>query len=280
MSRLISYLLLSTALILTTGCLEDDEPADEGAAGTAGAGAEAGSGGVAGEGNPGGEAGQGGEGGEGEAGQGGEGEAGQGGAPGELDCDAVCAGFESCTDALAIIGDCGDCADVAEALAEAPSPILERTASVCGDALASGDCRAYSACLTDDDGLNGVARGGVSVVMTGQIGGEAVMAMTDDSWAVIGAKGSGDPGDVELYFEVGGVFYGIEFDDLANAAEDAPLDAADYPVEVATGDGATTFEVGEVALAAWALDGEFAIQATLGEEGGDQLTITANGAFE
>ena len=272
MLRLISYLLLSTALVLMTGCLEDDEPVDAGAGGAPGAAGEAGSGGVAGEGNPGGEAGAGGE---GEAG-----EAGSGATPGELDCDSVCAGFESCTDALAIIGDCGDCADVAEALLEAPSPILERTASVCGEALASGDCRAYSACLTDDDGLNGVARGGVMVVMTGQIGGQPIMAMTNDSWAVVGAKGSGDPGDVELYFEVGGVFYGIEFDDLANAADAAPLDAAEHPVEVATVDGAIEFEVGEVALAAWALDGEFAIQATLGEEGGDQLTITANGTFE
>jgi len=104
---------------------------------------------------------------------------------------------------------------------------------------------------------------------------------TADGWAVVGAKGSGEPGDLELYFEVDGVLHGVEFDDLANAADMAPLDVAEHPVTWSNVDGVIEHEMGTIELISWDLAGGFEVTATVNVAGADaSLTITASGTFE
>lgn len=258
--------LAPLVLVGLGGCLEDDPEAGvDAAVGGSGGGGEGGAGGVGGEGGMGGMGGEGGVGGTG------------GGAPSGLDCDAVCTGYDACPGALAIIDDCNDCEDISEALAAEPSAILERAAAVCMSAVETGDCRAYALCLTDDDGHNAGAYGGVTVEVAGE--GAPVELTVADAWAVVGAKSDGAPGDLEVYFESEGGFYGLAFDDLALAVEDAPLDADDHPVIWSSADAVVEYEVGETAIETWALDGAFAVTATLMGEAG-ALTIRVSGAFE
>lgn len=205
----------------------------------------------------------------------GPGDADQGPIEGALDCEAICQAFEQrCDQAFTIIGDCGDCADIAEALAEAPSDILERAAAACGVAHETGDCRAYAVCLTDDDGHNARTEGGVTVEARG-----ALTLMVADAWAVVGAKSDGGPGDLEVWFEADGTFYGVEFDDLAAAADAAPLDAADHPVTVLTAAGAVEYATGTTTLATWALDGPFELTAEVEDETGAALTLRVTGTL-
>ncbi len=259
-------LALALAVAPLSGCL-DDESADP----DAGAG---GSGGQVPD-VDGGEGGMGGTGGSG--GVGGMG----GAADGPFDCAAICDAFErDCPQALAVIGNCNDCEDLANGLAEAPDePILQRAAVACERAESTGDCRAFAVCLTDDDGHNAGAPGGVSVTVT-RDNGDGELLASSDAWAVVGAKGDGAPGDLEVYFEVDGTFYGIEFDDLANAADSAPLDAAEYPVAWLTAEETVDYEVGTITLDVWALDGPIDVTAAVSGEAPDTgITIHVTGTL-
>jgi len=208
-----------------------------------------------------------------------DGGGGEGEAP--FDCAAICETFEAdCPQALAIVGDCNDCTDLADGLAETPDePILRRASTACQRAEETADCRAFAVCLTDDDGHNAGAPGGVSVTIT-QDNGDVEIAASDDAWAVVGAKGDGAPGDLEVYFVVGETFYGIEFDDLANAADAAPLDAADYPVSWLTAEETIEYAIGTITLDAWALDGAIDVTAAVSGEAPDTgITIRVTGSL-
>ncbi|MCB9529357.1 MAG: hypothetical protein H6701_13410 [Myxococcales bacterium] len=247
--------LLAGLMLSLGGCV----PAGGGGGGGGGEGGEGGVGGMGGAGGIG-------------------GMGGVGGMGGALDCDAVCAGYAACADTQVIIDDCNDCADIAEAMAAGSTAILDRAAAVCAEAVRTGDCRAYALCLTDDDGHNASAWGGVTVQISGALDAEAIELTVADAWAVVGAKSDGAPGDVEVYFEAEDGFHGLEFDDLAVVIDAAPVDVADHPITWYRPGVAEPIELAEgtVEVAAFALDGAFDFTARVA---GEALTVRLSGAF-
>lgn len=197
-----------------------------------------------------------------------------------IDCELICQRLaHECANALTVRGNCNSCADILEGLeGDAHVQTYALAAQICAEAQRSVDCRALSACISDDQGLSAVAAG-VNYRLSGTVGGVELDLEGADAWAYVGTKKDGSPSDLEVVFETADTLWLVVIDDLAVDPMGASL--AKNVLTVRSTAGSVLFETGTLTVEAFDLAGGFDldIEGAAGPDSEDTVRFTVSGRF-
>ena len=122
-------------------------------------------------------------------------------------------------------------------------------------------------CINDDDGLSAIG-GGADIRYEGILNGAPIDLRTNDAWIFVGTKNAGTPGDLEAIFEVGGVVYSIEMNDIFADWDPAAMDPAvleNNRVDLTTEVERIRLRIASIDAEALSMNGPVSFTATLSD---------------